>query len=286
MANLKEIRGRIKSITSIQKVTSAMKMVAAAKLRTSQSNMEQCRPYSNKISILLNDLLSDCDNVNFDLMQKREVSKTLYVVITSDRGMAGAFNTNILKKAQSDIDIDGKDQARIISIGKKSRDYFKNRNFDIISEYIDFWGDLNFNHAIDIGEEVVDLFITGNVDKVKVYYNEFKNLATQIIKDIDFLPLTESDSEEDKKQTDRLFEPSKEEILRGVIPKHINVQLWQFLLESYASEQAARMLAMENATENAGDMIRDLGLQYNKARQSAITTEIIEIVSGANALSS
>ena len=286
MANLKEIRGRIKSITSIQKVTSAMKMVAAAKLRTSQSNMEQCRPYSNKISILLNDLLSECDKVNFDLMQKREVSKTLYVVITSDRGMAGAFNTNILKKAQSDIDIDGKDQARIISIGKKSRDYFKNRNFDIISEHIDFWGELNFDHAINIGNEIVDLFISKRVDKVKIYYNEFKNLATQVIKDIDFLPLKEFDSNEDKKQMDRLFEPSKEDILRGLIPKHINVQIWQFLLESYASEQAARMLAMENATENAGDMIRDLGLQYNKARQSAITTEIIEIVSGANALSS
>ena len=200
--------------------------------------------------------------------------------------MAGAFNTNILKKAQSDIDVNGKKQAMIISIGKKSRDYFKNRNFDIISEYIDFWGDLNFNHAIDIGEEVVDLFVSGNVDKVKVYYNEFKNLATQIIKDVDFLPLKEFDSTEDKKQTDRLFEPSKQKILKALIPKHINVQVWQFLLESYASEQAARMLAMENATENAGDMIRDLGLQYNKARQSAITTEIIEIVSGANALSS
>ena len=286
MANLKEIRGRIKSITSIQKVTSAMKMVAAAKLRTSQSNMEQCRPYSNKISILLNDLLSECDNVNFDLMQKREVSKTLYVVITSDRGMAGAFNTNILKKAQSDIDVDGKDQARIISIGKKSRDYFKNRNFDITSEYIDFWGELNFDHAINIGNEIVDLFISKKVDKVKIYYNEFKNLATQVIKDIDFLPLKQFDSNEDKKQMDRLFEPSKEDILRGLIPKHINVQIWQFLLESYASEQAARMLAMENATDNAGDMIKDLGLQYNKARQSAITTEIIEIVSGANALSS
>jgi len=286
MANLKEIRGRIKSITSIQKVTSAMKMVAAAKLRTSQSNMEQCRPYSNKISILLNDLLSDCDNVNFDLMQKREVSKTLYVVITSDRGMAGAFNTNILKKAQSDIDVDGKDQARIISIGKKSRDYFKNRNFDIISEYIDFWGELNFDHAINIGNQIVDLFISKKVDKVKIYYNEFKNLATQVIKNIDFLPLKQFDSNEDKKQMDRLFEPSKEDILRGLIPKHINVQIWQFLLESYASEQAARMLAMENATDNAGDMIKDLGLQYNKARQSAITTEIIEIVSGANALSS
>jgi F-type H+-transporting ATPase subunit gamma len=286
MANLKEIRGRIKSITSIQKVTSAMKMVAAAKLRTSQSNMEQCRPYSSKISILLNDLLSDCDNVNFDLMQAREVSKTLYVVITSDRGMAGAFNTNILKKAQSDIDVDGKDQAKIISIGKKSRDYFKNRNFDIISEHIDFWGELNFDHAINIGNEIVDLFISRKVDKVKIYYNEFKNLATQVIKDVDFLPLKQFDSNEQKKQLDRLFEPSKEDILRSLIPKHINVQIWQFLLESYASEQAARMLAMENATDNAGDMIKDLGLQYNKARQSAITTEIIEIVSGANALSS
>ena len=286
MANLKEIRGRIKSITSIQKVTSAMKMVAAAKLRTSQSNMEQCRPYSSKISILLNDLLSDCDNVNFDLMQAREISKTLYVVITSDRGMAGAFNTNILKKAQSDIDVDGKDQARIISIGKKSRDYFKNRNFDIISEHIDFWGELNFDHAINIGSEIVDLFISKKVDKVKIYYNEFKNLATQVIKDVDFLPLKQFDSNENKKQLDRLFEPSKEDILRSLIPKYINVQIWQFLLESYASEQAARMLAMENATDNAGDMIKDLGLQYNKARQSAITTEIIEIVSGANALSS
>ena len=263
-----------------------MKMVAAAKLRTSQSNMEQCRPYSKKISMLMNDLLSECNNANFDLIKQREVTKTLYVVITSDRGMAGAFNTNILKKAQADIDLTGKDNAMVISIGKKSRDYFKNRNFDMISEYIDFWGDLNFNHAIDIGEEVIDLFITGNVDRVKVYYNEFKNLATQVIKDIDFLPLTDSDSEEDKKQVDRLYEPSKEEILKGLIPKHINVQIWQFLLESYASEQAARMVAMENATDNAGDMIKELGLQYNKARQSAITTEIIEIVSGANALSS
>ena len=286
MANLKEIRGRIKSIKSIQKVTSAMKMVAAAKLRTSQSNMEQCRPYSNKISTLVNDLLLECNSIHFDLMEKREVSKTLYVVITSDRGMAGAFNTNILKRAQSSIDTDGIEQAVIISIGKKSRDYFKNRKFDVASEYIDFWGDLNFNHAIDIGQEIVDLFISGKVDKVKVYYNEFKNLATQIIKDINFLPLEDSNFSEDKKQIDRLFEPSKEQILEGLIPKYINVQIWQFLLESYASEQAARMLAMENATENAGDMIRDLGLQYNKARQSAITTEIIEIVSGANALSS
>ena len=286
MANLKEIRGRIKSIKSIQKVTSAMKMVAAAKLRTSQSNMEQCRPYSQKISLLLNDLMNECSDLNLDLMHQRDISKTLFVVITSDRGMAGAFNTNILKRAQSDIDINGKENALIIAVGKKSRDYFKNRNFDIQSNYIDFWGDLNFDNAIELGNEIVDLFTSKKVDKVKVYYNEFKNLANQIIKDVDFLPLKEINTDNSKKQIDRLFEPSKEDILKGLIPKHINVQVWQFLLESYASEQAARMVAMENATENAGEMIKDLGLQYNKARQTAITTEIIEIVSGANALSS
>ena len=286
MANLKEIRGRIKSIKSIQKVTSAMKMVAAAKLRTSQSNMEQCRPYSGKITSLLNDLMVDCNSNDYDLMNKRDVNKTLYVVITSDRGMAGAFNTNILKKAQSDIDLDSKENSVIIPIGKKSRDYFKNRNFNIFSEHIEFWGDLNFNHAIKIGDEIVNLFLSQKVDKVKIYYNEFKNLATQVIKNVDFLPLENIDTETKILVTDRLYEPSKEQILKELIPKHINVQVWQYLLESYASEQAARMLAMENATDNAGEMIRELGLQYNKARQSAITTEIIEIVSGANALSS
>ena len=209
MANLKEIRGRIKSIKSIQKVTSAMKMVAAAKLRTSQSNMEQCRPYSNKISSLLNDLILECKDLDLDLMNQRDISKTLFVVITSDRGMAGAFNTDILKKAQSDIDINGKDNALIIAVGKKSRDYFNNRNFDIQSNHIDFWGDLNFNHAIQLGNEIVDLFNSKKVDKVKVYYNEFKNLANQIIKDVDFLPLKEINSDSSKKQIDRLFEPSK-----------------------------------------------------------------------------
>ena len=286
MANLKEIRGRIKSIKSIQKVTSAMKMVAAAKLRTSQSNMEQCRPYSGKITSLLNDLMADCNSNDYDLMNKRDVNKTLYVVITSDRGMAGAFNTNILKKAQSDIDLDGKENSIIIPIGKKSRDYFKNRNFNIFSEHIEFWGDLNFNHAIKIGDEIVNLFLSQKIDKVKIYYNEFKNLATQVIKNVDFLPLENIDTETQTIATDRLYEPSKEQILKELIPKYINVQVWQYLLESYASEQAVRMLAMENATDNAGEMIRELGLQYNKARQSAITTEIIEIVSGANALSS
>ena len=286
MANLKEIRDRIKSINSIQQVTSAMKMVAAAKLRTSQNNMEQCRPYSKEVLELINNLMSDCNASKFSLMEERKIKKTLYVVITSDRGMAGAFNTNIIKKAQKDIDKSGKEHSIIMCIGKKSRDYFKSRNFNVTSEHTDFWNNLNFDYSIAFGKEIIDLFLSKEIDNVKVYYNEFKNLATQIIQKVDFLPLKYNSNDMVEKNDDKLYEPSKSEILSELIPKHINIQIWQFLLESYASEQAARMFAMENATENAGDMIKELGLQYNKARQSAITTEIIEIVSGANALSS
>ena len=286
MANLKEIRNRIKSIKSIQKVTSAMKMVAAAKLRTSQNNMERCRPYSQKISHLINDMLFEVEKTNFGLMEKRNIKTTLYVVITSDRGMAGAFNTNIIKTAQNQIDLDQSNKSKIICIGKKSRDYFKNKNYEVISEYLDFWADLNFKNAINIGNQISDLFLNKDVDCVKVFYNEFKNLGSQTIKNVKFLPLEENVDTKKTKIIDRLFEPNKEQILEDLIPKHINVQVWQYLLESYASEQAARMVAMENATENAGEMIKELGLQYNKARQTAITTEIIEIVSGANALSS
>tara|TARA_B100002052_G_scaffold281497_1_gene290597 strand:- start:6225 stop:7085 length:861 start_codon:yes stop_codon:yes gene_type:complete len=286
MANLKEIRNRIKSIKSIQKVTSAMKMVAAAKLRTSQNNMERCRPYSDKISHLMNDLLLKVEKTNFALMEKRDINTTLYVVITSDRGMAGAFNTNIIKTAQNQIDLDESNETKIICIGKKSRDYFKNKNYEVISEYLDFWSELNFEHALNIGKQISELFLNKQVDCVKIFYNEFKNLGSQTIKNIKFLPLEEEVQTEEITNIDRLFEPNKEQILEDLIPKHINVQIWQYLLESYASEQAARMVAMENATENAGEMIKELGLQYNKARQTAITTEIIEIVSGANALSS
>ena len=159
MANLKEIRNRIKSIKSIQKVTSAMKMVAAAKLRTSQNNMERCRPYSNKISQLMKDLLIQVEKTNFALMEKRDINTTLYVVITSDRGMAGAFNTNIIKTAQNQIDLDESNEVKIICIGKKSRDYFKNKNYEVISDYLDFWSELNFEHALNIGKQLSELFL-------------------------------------------------------------------------------------------------------------------------------
>jgi F-type H+-transporting ATPase subunit gamma len=283
MANLKDIRDRIKSIKSIQQVTKAMKMVAAAKLRRAQMNMEQARPYSNRLDDMLSSLLPDVDRNMLPELQVREVQRKLFVVITSDRGMAGAFNSNILRKAHQEIDAFGKDNVDIICIGKKSRDYFKARSYKIISTHIDFWNTLNFQDAMSMGAEIIEKFTSGNVDEVRVVYNEFKSMGSQTLKDVVFLPLVSKPTEE-KKSVDRLYEPSKEAIIQNIIPRHLNIQMWQYLLESNASEHAARMVAMENATENAGDMIKDLGLEYNKARQSAITTEIIEIVSGANAL--
>ena len=282
MANLKDIRDRIKSIKSIQQVTGAMKMVAAAKMRKAQERMEQARPYSNRLSELIKELLPDVDRDLLPLLDTREKSRYTYVVITSDRGLAGSFNTNVLKTAQKEIDDLGKENVDLICIGKKARDHFKSREYNIISEYLDFWNELNFDHAIQYGKEIVDRFVSGEADHVQVVYNEFVSVATQAVISEQLLPL-EYDQEEQKAE-DKIFEPSKDEIVLNLIPRHLNVQVWKYLLESYASEQAARMLAMENATTNAQDMIRDLTLEFNKARQTAITMEILDIVGGAEAL--
>ena len=282
MANLKDIRDRIKSIKSIQQVTGAMKMVAAAKMRKAQRRMEEARPYSGRLTELIKELIPDVDRNLLPLLDIREKSRYTYVVITSDRGLAGSFNTNVLKKAQNEIDELGKENVDLICIGKKSRDHFKRREYNIIYEYLDFWNELSFDHAIQYGKNIVEQFIPGKSDHVQVVYNEFVSVATQTVISEQLLPL-EYDQEEQKSE-DKIYEPSKEDIVFNMIPRHLNVQLWKYLLESYASEQAARMLAMENATTNAQDMIRDLTLQFNKARQTAITMEILDIVGGAEAL--
>ena len=282
MANLKDIRDRIKSIKSIQQVTGAMKMVAAAKMRKAQRRMEEARPYSGRLTELIKELIPDVDRNLLPLLDIREKSRYTYVVITSDRGLAGSFNTNVLKKAQNEIDELGKENVDLICIGKKSRDHFKRREYNIIYEYLDFWNELSFDHAIQYGKNIVEQFISGKSDHVQVVYNEFVSVATQTVISEQLLPL-EYDQEEQKSE-DKIYEPSKEDIVFNMIPRHLNVQLWKYLLESYASEQAARMLAMENATTNAQDMIRDLTLQFNKARQTAITMEILDIVGGAEAL--
>ena len=259
-----------------------MKMVAAAKMRKAQERMEQARPYSNRLSELIKELLPDVDRDLLPLLDTREKSRYTYVVITSDRGLAGSFNTNVLKKAQKEIDDLGKENVDLICIGKKARDHFRSREYNIISEYLDFWNELSFDHAIQYGKEIVDRFVSGEADHVQVVYNEFVSVATQTVISEQLLPL-EYDQEEQKAE-DKIFEPSKDEIVLNLIPRHLNVQVWKYLLESYASEQAARMLAMENATTNAQDMIRDLTLEFNKARQTAITMEILDIVGGAEAL--
>jgi F-type H+-transporting ATPase subunit gamma len=283
MANLKDIRNRIKSVKSIQQVTNAMKMVAAAKLRRSQERMEQARPYDNHLSKLVAELLADVNRNSFKLLQSRENPKRFaFIVVTSDRGLAASFNSSVIKIVENEIAQIGKENADLFCIGKKGRDHFKKRNYNLVESHVEFWNELNFNHAIEFARNIIDHFLQGKVDGVKVVYNYFKSSATQEVRNENFLPL--SFDETNSKNNNLIYEPSKEIIVKSIIPRHLNDQMWKFLLESYASEQAARMIAMENATNNAGDMIKDLQLQYNKARQSVITTEMLEIISGAEAL--
>ena len=282
MANLKDIRNRIKSVKNIQKVTKAMKMVAAAKMRRAQERMEQSRPYSQSLMEVIQHLLSDVDREILSLLDVRDIKRKAYVVVSADRGLAGAFNTNLLKVAQKGIDEFGKDNVDLFCIGKKAQDHFKRRGYNIINNHVDFWAEMEFDSAMMIGRSIIDHFTSGKVDEIHVVYNYFINVAQQKVKSEVLLPLIYEES--NGVAHDRLYEPSKEELVSSLIPRHLNVQMWQYLLESYASEQAARMLAMENATTNAQDMIKDLTLEFNKVRQAAITTEMLEIVSGAEAI--
>jgi len=282
MANLKDIRDRIKSVKSIQKVTKAMKMVAAAKMRRAQENMEQARPYSKSLSQIIYNLLPDVDRELLPLLEVRNVKRVAYVIVTSDKGLAGSFNSSILRKAHNEIDKIGKNDVDLFCIGKKAKDYFKSRKYNIIDSHIDFWSDLNFNHAVKISSGIINHFTSGKVDEIHVVYNEFVNVGTQMVLTEKLIPL---DFEPDENSAiDKLYEPSKDDIVKLLVPRHLNVQIWKYLLESYSSEQAARMVAMESATSNSEDMIKNLQLEFNKARQASITTEMLEIVGGAEAL--
>jgi|TARA_B110001454_G_C12706480_1_gene428795 F-type H+-transporting ATPase subunit gamma len=282
MANLKDIRNRIKSVKSIQKVTKAMKMVAVAKMRRAQERMEEARPYAKRLAEVINHLLPDVDRDFLPLLDIREIKRVGYVVVSSDRGLAGSFNTSVLKTAQAEIEIIGKKNVDVFCIGKKARDHFKRRNYNIIESHVEFWNELKFGNALAIGTGIITHFTQKYVDEIHVVYNEFVNVASQHVVSERLLPLV---LESDKKPIiDRLYEPNKDDLVKSLIPRHLNIQMWKYLLESYASEQAARMLAMENATGNAEDMIKELTLEFNKARQAAITKEMLEIVSGAEAL--
>ncbi|MCF7802339.1 MAG: ATP synthase F1 subunit gamma [Candidatus Marinimicrobia bacterium] len=283
MANLKHIRTRIASIKNIQQVTKAMKMVAAAKLRRSQSNMEQARPYARRINGVLKNLLPNIDRSLHPLLAVRGFKKTGFVIFTSDKGQCGSFNTNVIKFAEKAIHEVGKENAELICIGKKGRDYFTKRDYEVVESHTEFWNELNFGHAVEFTASITRRYLVGEYDQIVVIFNEFKNVASQRLVKFNYLPLVvEEDEEVDT--TEYLFEPSKEAVVHSLVPRHLTVQMWRFLLESWAANMAAQMTAMDNATTNAGELIGRLELEYNKARQAAITNEILEIVSGAEAL--
>ena len=286
MANLKDIRNKIKSVKSIQQVTKAMKMVAAAKLRKSQENMEKSRPYSSSIKETINSILPDINRRLLPILDVRTIKKSLFIAVSADRGMAGGFNANVIKMIEKEINDFGKNNCELICIGKKSAIYFKSRGYNIVLDYIDFWNTLSFEVGLNVAQDIISRYMNKDVDRVQVIYNKFINVGKQEVCDEIFLPITPSLELIDNQTqlSDMIYEPSKQVVIERMIPRYLNIIIWQYLLESNASEQAARMLAMENATSNADDMIKELTLQFNKARQTAITTEMLEIVSGAEAL--
>ena len=287
MANLKEIRNRITSVGSTMQITSAMKMVSAAKLKRAQDAITQMRPYANKLTELLVNLSSSLDTseggeFSSDSPQRR----ILLVAITSNRGLCGGFNANIIKKINLLIKEDYKEsQVSILSIGKKSSEYFNNNNFSVVSTHDDVFSDLKYDSISSIANSIMQDYINQKFDKVVLVYNQFKNAATQNVMNEAFLPV-ESIDENESSIGDYIFEPEKKEIIEELIPKSLKTQLYKAVLDSHASEHGARMTAMHKATDNASELKKDLTLSYNKARQAAITAEILEIVGGAEALNS
>ncbi|WP_107039545.1 ATP synthase F1 subunit gamma [Brumimicrobium mesophilum] len=290
MANLKEIKNRITSISSTMQITQAMKLVSAAKLKRALDAITQLRPYAEKIQEILGNVSATLDLSENRYAEQREVKNVLIIGVSSNRGLCGGFNNSITKKINELLatDLQGK-KVDLLSIGKKVNDSFKNSGLinrpEQLSNASAVFDDLIFEHVSEYAQYAMDSFIDGKYDKVIVVYNEFKNAAVQIIRDQQLLPIEASSIEEDGGEIgDYIYEPSKLEIIGDLIPKSLKLQLFKATLDSWASEQGARMTAMHKATDNAGELKRDLTLQYNKARQAAITNEILEIVGGAEAL--
>ena len=283
MPNLKEIRSRIASVASTMQITSAMKMVSAAKLKRAQDKIVQMRPYAEKLTQLLGDLTKNLDPAEGgDFSKQRPVKNNLIVTITSNRGLCGGFNANVIKKAIQVYDKDT--NTDILYIGKKSSEFFQKNNYNLISSHDDIYNNLSFDSVASLASEIMDKFTRGDYDRIILIYNQFKNAATQNLLVEDFLPIKLTEDNVDSAASDYIFEPKEQEIVQHLIPKALKTQLFKALLDSLASEHGARMTAMHKATDNASDLKDDLTLSYNKARQAAITGEILEIVGGAEAL--
>lgn len=291
MANLKEVRNRITSVSSTQQITKAMKMVSAAKLKRATNAIVQIRPYADKLNEILANLSVSLEDAASPYMQVREPARILIITVTSNRGLAGAFNTNVIKAANNLAASRYSDQLRasnvsVVAIGRKAQEYYERRKYKVVGNNNELYTELNFENTSLITEAIMQGFVNGDYDRVDLVYNRFRNAAVQYVVSEQLLPVVKPDKKEAVKtvQVDYILEPSQEEIVNELIPKNIKVQLYKAVLDSHASEHGARMTAMDKATENAGDLLKALKLSYNQARQAAITTELTEIVSGAAAL--
>jgi len=288
MASLKEVKERIQSVSSTQQITKAMKMVAAAKLRRAQDRIVQLRPYSEKLAALLANVSSGNNEEGMNTYsEEREVKRVLIVPVSSDRGLCGAFNSNVVKACRRLIESDelqGK-EVEVLPIGKKSYDNFRKKGYPMVNDFYEVFGDLTFDNVREAAEYAMNSYAEGKYDKVYLVYNEFKNVATQIVQTEQFLPIVEIEQDETVNTgIDYIYEPSKDFIVEELIPKSLKIQFYKAVLESNASEHGARMTAMGKATDNAAELLKELKLTYNRTRQAAITKEILEIVGGAEAL--
>lgn len=287
MATLRDIKLRIKGVRNTQQITKAMKMVAAAKLRRAHEGILNARPYARKISTMLSHLVTEEDKVENPFISPREIKNVAVVVVTADRGLCGAFNTNIIKESVKYIENLRSESLNpvVYCIGRKGYDFFNKRNYDLTGHTTGIFNLLKYESALSVSQKLIEMFLDGKVDRVIIIYNEFKSVIQQRIVTEQFLPVpVEKEKEDVKVKPYYIYEPDQQSIFNYLLPKHLKAQMWRIFLESNAAELGARMTAMDNATTNAKELIRTLQLKYNRERQAAITKEILEIVSGANAL--
>jgi F-type H+-transporting ATPase subunit gamma len=285
VSGLKIIKRRIRSVESTQQITRVMKMVAAAKLKRAQENIVRSRPYALRLRDVIRELSTRVDRSHHPLLRVAEKSRNIGImVVTGDRGLCGSFNSNILRRTSRLIEESQDQQVHLITAGRRGSDFFGRRNFDIIEKKAGFFNHLEFTHAEEIGQAIIDRFIADDLDRVIVVYNEFKSAIQQNVVVEQLLPIVPDPTDSHEITADIIYEPSEGKILEAILPQYVRVQVWRILLESFAAEMGARMTAMENATKNAQELIESLTLNYNKVRQAAITREILEVVSGAESL--
>ena len=286
MATLRDIRRRIRSVESTQKITRAMKLVAAAKLRRAQERILSARPYAIKMAELLASLVSRTESEEHPLLTRRPPARRRLVIITADKGLCGAFNSNVLRASLAFLREAGQTDVTLVVVGKKARDFFRRRQWEVKSEMLGFFDRLAYSHARELADQLMKEYLSGDVDEVHLVYNEFRSVAVQRVKREQLLPIEPAQvpGAEEAAGGDYIYEPSPEAILAALLPRHVTTQVYRALMESVAGEYGARMTAMEAASKNAKEIIGVLTIQYNKARQERITKELLDIVGGAEAL--